>query len=78
MGLYNDGTLSKAMKLYSQVALGLVFHNTLKSRGSTLISEFIWIFLLRPKHFGRKKNMKFRILAFYLKQSIIANSRLST
>lgn len=38
MCLYNDGTLSKAMKLYSQVVLGLVFHNTLKSRGSTLIS----------------------------------------
>lgn len=79
MGVYNNGTLSKAMKLCSQVALGLVFHNTLKSRGFTLISKFISIFLLRPKHFfGRKKNTKFCVLTFYLKQSIRANSCLST
>lgn len=49
MGVYNNGTLSKAMKLYSQVALGLVFHNALKSRGFTLISKFISIFLFETK-----------------------------
>lgn len=75
MGLYNDGALSKAMKLYSQVALGLVFHNTLKSRGFTLISKFILIFFSFETKAFLWEEGEYEVLYFGILFKIVYNSK---